>query len=250
MNDWNLKNKKALITGATKGIGRAVAVEFLNLGAEVMVIARNTEDLEEFKKQFSSVHILSADVAEQSHREKIAEFVKNTWNSLDILVNNAGTNIRKATVGYSIDEYRKVFEINMFSAFELCRLLHPFLKNSGNASVINIASTAGMTDVGTGTPYGMTKAALIQMSKNLAGEWAKDGIRVNTVSPWYTKTPLAQPVLDNPERLQLILSKTPLNRIAEPEEVAAAIAFLAMDKSSYITGQNIAVDGGMTIKGL
>jgi NAD(P)-dependent dehydrogenase (short-subunit alcohol dehydrogenase family) len=128
-------------------------------------------------------------------------------------------------------------------AFEL-------LKASGNASVINVASVAGFLDVQSGPPYGMTKAAIQQLTRHLAVEWAPFNIRMNTVSPWYIQTPLTEPVLNNPERLEKILARTPMARVGQPAEVAAIIAFLAMDHASYITGQNISVDGGMSAKGL
>jgi NAD(P)-dependent dehydrogenase (short-subunit alcohol dehydrogenase family) len=133
---------------------------------------------------------------------------------------------------------------------EILRLSHLLLKSSGHASVINIASVAGTFDVQTGPPYGMTKAAIIQLTKNLAAEWAPDNIRVNTVSPWCIETPLTEAVLSQPDRLQKIVNRTPLNRVGKPEEVASLVAYLAMEKASYITGQNIMVDGGMSVKGL
>jgi Tropinone reductase 1 len=122
----------------------------------------------------------------------------------------------------------------------------PLLQQGQGPSIINISSVAGSYDVNTGAPYGMAKAGLIQLSRNLAVEWAPHGIRVNTVSPWFTATPLAKKLLEDPQRLEAITSRTPLRRVAQSAEVAAAVAFLAMDKSSYITGQNISVDGGVT----
>ena len=113
-----------------------------------------------------------------------------------------------------------------------------------------MASVAGSFDVQTGPPYGMTKAAIIQLTRNLAAEWAPFHIRVNSISPWYIQTPLTESLLTQPERLEKILARTPMNRIGQPEEVAGLAAFLAMDKASYITGQDIMVDGGMSVKGL
>jgi tropinone reductase I len=165
-------------------------------------------------------------------------------------VNNVGTNVRKKFVDYTEEEYRKLFETNLFSLTEITRLSYDLLKNSGSASVINLASVAGTFDVQSGPPYGMTKAAIIQLTRHLAVEWAAAGIRVNSISPWYIQTPLTETVLAQPERLQKILDRTPMNRVGQPEEVASLAAFLAMDLSSYITGQNIMVDGGMSAKGL
>ncbi len=159
-------------------------------------------------------------------------------------------NIRKSFTEYTAAEYRQIFETNLTSALALTQACYPRLQKAGRAAVINVASVAALVDVRSGAPYGMTKAALIQMTRHLAVEWAPDGIRVNAISPWYTRTPLAEPVLNQPERLRLILDRTPLGRIAEPEEVSGIIAFLAMDKAAYITGQNIVVDGGMTVKGM
>jgi Tropinone reductase 1 len=168
---------------------------------------------------------------------------------LHVLVNNVGTNIRKKFTEYQEEEYRKLFETNLFAMVELTRASHDLLLKSGNASVINIASVAGSIDVQSGPPYGMTKASIIQLGRHLAVEWAP-AIRINTVSPWYIQTPLTEPVLSQPDRLERILSRTPMGRVGRPEEVAGIVAFLAMDQAGYITGQNIFVDGGMTSKGL
>jgi Tropinone reductase 1 len=132
----------------------------------------------------------------------------------------------------------------------LSRDLYPQLRAAAGASVIHVGSVAGMVALPTGVAYGAAKAGLAQAARILALEWARDGIRVNTVAPWYTRTPLVEPVLARPEALAAILARTPLGRIAEPHEVATAVAFLAMPAASYITGQCLAVDGGMSIQGL
>src|SRR5262249_13393117 len=124
------------------------------------------------------------------------------------------------------------------------------LRAAGGASVIHVGSVAGQMALPTGVAYAAAKAGLAQAARTLALEWAPDAIRVNTVAPWYTRTPLVEPVLADPERTAAILARTPAGRIAEPREVAAAIVFLALPAASYITGQCLAVDGGMSIKGL
>lgn len=250
---WNLKGQTALITGGSKGIGRATVSEFLKLGAEVLFTGRNSDDIlnleDEFTAEGHAVKGIVADVNKTEDRNKILQWVGNNWNAVTILVNNAGINIRKKAMDYSEDEYRQVLETNLFSPFLMARELHPLLKKSGNGKIINVASAAATQDVGTGTPYAMSKAGLLQQTRSLAVEWARDNIRVNAVSPWYTRTPLTDSVLQG-ERKEMILRRTPLHRIAEPEEIASVIAFLAMDRSSFITGQSIVADGGMSVKAL
>lgn len=250
---WNLKGQTAIITGGSKGIGRATVSEFLKLEAEVLYTGRNADDILEVEDEFTAaghtVKGIVADVTKQDDRHKIFNWAENNWKAVTILVNNAGINIRKKAMDYSDDEYRQVIETNLMSPFLLARELYPFLKKSGNGKIINVASAAATQDVGTGTPYAMSKAGLLQQTRSLAVEWARDNIRVNAVSPWYTRTPLTDSILEG-ERKEMILRRTPLNRIAEPEEIASVIAFLAMDRSSFITGQTIVADGGMSVKAL
>lgn len=251
---WNLNGKTALITGGTKGIGKATVLEFLDLGAEVLFTARNEKEVNELEEHLRSQNFkatgLVADVSVFRDQEKIIKWIENKWKNLDILVHNAGINIRKKALNYTEEEYQKVLKINLISPFELSRKLYPFLKKSKTAAIINVSSVAAFQDVGTGTPYAMSKAGLLQQTRSLACEWAKDGIRVNAVSPWFTETPLTKGFLSQQEKMKSITDRTPLNRIARAEEIAAVITFLAMEKSSYITGQNIVVDGGMTINAI
>jgi NAD(P)-dependent dehydrogenase (short-subunit alcohol dehydrogenase family) len=252
--NWNLKGKKALVTGGTKGLGLAIVEEFLSLGAEVFFVARNQSEVDNLINNFQSrgaaADGMAADVSQSDARRKILDTINARWDRLDILVNNVGTNVRKRFIEYSEEEYRRLFDINLFSLTEMCRLAHPLLAKGENASVINMASVAGWFDIQSGPPYGMTKAAIIQLTRHLAAEWAQYNIRVNSVSPWYIATPLTVPVFANPSRLEKIIERTPMARVGQPFEVASAVAYLAMDHASYITGQDIKVDGGMSIKGL
>ena len=244
MNErWTLEGKTALVTGCTAGIGLAIADELLGFGANVIGIARNEQRLKDWSRDRPRTRGIAADVINEHDRERVFRGV----DRLDILVNNAGTNIRKRTADYTDEEYRHVRETNQDSVFAMCRAAYPALRAAGGATVVNIVSIAALSILGTGSPYAMSKAAALQLTRALAAEWARDSIRVNAVAPWYIRTPLAEPVLSDPARMAAILARTPAGRVGEPAEVAAVTAFLCLPASSYVTGQCLAVDGGFSV---
>jgi Tropinone reductase 1 len=250
---WTLKGKRALITGGTKGIGFAVAQEILELGGEIYIVARNEQLIKDrissWNNQGFRVLGSVSDISVKADRIRLFEEISREWANIDILINNVGTNIRKQATEYSEDEYDSVVLTNMHSTFSMCQGAFEMLRKSEAGAVVNIISVAGLTHLRTGAPYGMTKAAVNQLTKNLSVEWASAGIRVNAVAPWYTRTPLVENLLKNREYLKAVLDRTPLGRIAEPEEIASAVAFLCMPAASYITGQCVVVDGGFTVNG-
>jgi Tropinone reductase 1 len=247
---WRLDGQLALVTGGTAGIGRAIARELLGFGARVLVAARDADGLDatrmELEEEFPDGEIRTcvADVSDDEQRRELLDWVEDIDDGLNILVNNAGGNITKAANDYTEDEWRGIFETNLFSAFELSRLAYPLLVKHAASAIVNVGSVSGITHVRSGAPYGMTKAAMHQMTRNLACEWAEDGIRVNAVAPWYIRTRRTSGKLADPDYLDDVLLRTPMGRIGEAEEVAAAVAFLCLPASSYITGECIAVDGG------
>jgi tropinone reductase I len=247
---WQLRGRNALVTGGTRGIGRAIATELLELGAHVALVARSPAEVEAAVRELGDrVSGVAGDVTSAADRARIVAHVRER-GPLHVLVHNAGGNIRKKLIEYDDATIERMIALNLTSPVLLSRDLHPELRAAGGASVIHVGSIGGLLALPTGVAYAVAKAGLAQAARTLALEWARDGIRVNTVAPWYTRTPLVEPVLSRPEALAAIVAATPLGRIAEPHEVAAVIAFLALPAASYVTGQCIAVDGGMSIQGL
>ncbi len=247
---WRLDGQLALVTGASAGIGRAIAAELMGFGATVLMTARDESTLDAVREELEAeipggeAHVFAADVADADERQALFDWVEDFGGDLNILVNNAGGNLTRAATDYSEDEWRQIFELNTFSAFELCRYAHPLLTRHASSSIVNIGSVSALTHVRTGVAYGMSKAAMHQMTRNLAVEWAEDGVRVNAVAPWYIRTRRTSPKLADPDYLDEVLLRTPMGRIGEPHEVAAAVAFLCLPAAAYITGECIAVDGG------
>ena len=251
---FSLKNYNALITGGTTGIGRATVELFLELGANVIFTARSEEAVFELEKtmkhKYQNIKGLVGDVTVPADNDAVVNYLLDHFEKLDVLVNNAGTNIRKPTIDYTNEEFQIVVNTNVAAPFNLSVKVFPLLIKSEYPSIINVASIAGSLDVRTGSPYGISKAGIIQLTRNLAVEWAANKIRVNTVSPWFTETPLIEGLLNDESKVAKVLDRTPLKRVAQPLEMASVVAFLAMPASSYITGQNIMVDGGMTANAL
>jgi len=250
---WNLYGKTAVVTGGTKGIGLAIVEEMLQLGCHVIVIARNEilllEKQSYWIKKGYQVSVIAADVSKKSFHNKILASILLNVSEIDILVNNVGGNEPKQFLEYSEEECTDIIQQNLFTCLNITRLLFPIIKKNANASIVNISSIAGILHVGTGSVYAMSKAAIIQFTKSLSVEWAPFNIRVNAVAPWFTETDRIEKLLENKILEKHVLVNTPLGRIAQANEIANVVAFLAMNKSSYITGQTIAVDGGFSFNG-
>eukprot|EP00668_Euglena_longa_P016416 GGOE01020669.1.p2 GENE.GGOE01020669.1~~GGOE01020669.1.p2 ORF type:complete len:274 (-),score=72.26 GGOE01020669.1:257-1078(-) len=255
---WRLDGSLIVVTGSTKGIGKATAEEMLRLGASVFITSRTSGDVRALVEQWGGqyganrVRGCACDVSTAEGRSALVAEVTRVWGGvLHCLVNNAGTNRRKPIDKVDEEDWASILQCNMDSCFWLSKLFHPLLQRAKGACIVNVASAAGVTSTGSGAVYAMAKAAMVQLTKVLACEWGpENGIRVNCVAPWMTATPLLEAAIrEDPSRMDKVAEWTPLGRPALPEEQASVIAFLAMPASSYITGQVICVDGGLTANG-
>ncbi len=249
--DFSLEGKVALVTGGSRGIGKAAALGLARAGADVVVASRKLPDLEKVAEEIRGLGRKSLAVEVHVGRveqiDNLVSKVKEEFGRIDILVNNAGTNPTMSQA-LEIEEraWDSIMNLNLKGLFFLSQAVARVMKEQGGGKIINIASTAGITpDI---LPvYSISKAGVIMASKVMAQQWAQYNIRVNTVAPGLTKTQFSQALWSNPDILQGAMGRTPMQRIGEPEEIVGAIIYLASDASSYVTGQVLAVDGGATI---
>lgn len=249
MSEKPLAGRNALVTGASRGIGRSIALSLSENGAHVILVARNEQLLNEVKSEIESqggsAQVIAADLALEEAAEQIAQQID--VDSLNVLVNNAGGNSFMSPVqSMRLSGWRKTLNLNLDSIVALTQALIPRLVNSGNGSVINVASVAGLNSSPFMSHYGAAKAALISFSRSLAVELAAQGVRVNSLVPGWIETDLTDFLRDTKEAEAGALARVPMARWGRPEEIADAALFLASDSSSFMTGQELIVDGGLT----
>jgi NAD(P)-dependent dehydrogenase (short-subunit alcohol dehydrogenase family) len=247
----SLNNKVALITGGGRGIGRSIAQAMAESGADLVIASRKIDDLEtaadEIRKTGRKCLPVATHVGRLDEIKNLVDRAVAEFGRIDILVNNAATNPSMASA-MDIDDraWDAIMNLNLKGLFFLSQAVARVMKDNGGGKIINVASVAGISpDI---LPvYSISKAGVIMATKVMAQQWAIYNIRVNAIAPSLTKTKFSEPLWSNQDILNIAMSQTPLARPAEPEEMVGAVIYLASDASSYVTGQVIAIDGGMTI---
>ena len=240
----HLKNKNIIVTGASGGIGNSIVEKLYNNEANVLATGTKIEKLEELKKKFKNIKILKFDI---SQHEKIEEFIDNATSelggTLDCIVNNAGITKDNLTIRMSLEEWKKVIDINLTSTFLMSKYsIKKMLKNK-SGKIINITSIVGHTGNVGQANYTASKAGIVAMSKSLAIEYARKNINVNCISPGFIRTAMTDQI--DEKFKEAIIAKIPSNRLGRPEDVANAVIFLSSDQSDYINGETLHVNGGM-----
>ena len=240
----NLKKNNVIVTGATGGIGNSIIEKLYNAGANILATGTKDEKLEVLKKKFQNIQTMKFDISQNDNLENfIEDATKKLEGKLDCLVNNAGITQDNLAIRMSLEEWKKVIDINLTSTFLISKFaIKKMLKNK-KGKIINITSVVGHTGNLGQTNYTASKAGIVAMSKSLAIEYAKKNINVNCISPGFIKTAMTDKI--DEKFKELIISKIPSARLGEPEDVANAVIFLASSHSDYINGETLHVNGGM-----
>ena len=246
-----LEAKVAIVTGASRGIGRAIAEAFVREGAKVVICGRKQEVLDQVAREIGPGAIpMACHVGRLEQIQSLVDSTTQQFGRIDILVNNAATNIaQEPCLNVDDSKFDKMVDINLKSAFRLIRQVAPGMCQRGSGSIINIASISGIRPQYYGLLYSMTKAALIMMTQSYALELGPKGVRVNAIAPGLVQTVLSEYYWKDAKQLASVISKQPIQHIGLPSEIAGLAVLLASDDGSYITGQTIVADGGATLTG-
>lgn len=243
-----LAGKVALITGASRGLGKAMALALAQEGASIAMVARDREQLEKSAEEVwrtgSGAQVFPADVTSEEQVLRLEKDVAQALGRIHILINNAGINIRKNLTDFTLEEWRRVLDTNLTSTFLMCRAFVPHMKGNGYGRVINLASTMAHVSIAARTAYSASKTAILGLTRALALELAPEAITVNAISPGPFATEMNTPLIENPEINAQFVAKIPVGRWGRVEEVGQLAVYLCSPEAAFITGTDILIDGG------
>lgn len=248
----HLSGKIAVITGASKGLGKAMALALSRAGAAIALVSRDAEKLrsveQEITKAGGKAAVFTADVRDEKQVREVEMQVTNRLGKAQILINNAGINIRKNLIDFTLEEWQSVVDTSLTSAFLMCRAFVPHMRGTGYGRILNMTSIMSHISLPGRTAYSASKAALLGLIRALALELAPEGITVNGISPGPFGTEMNLPIMQNPEVNAQFLSSIPVGRWGKVEEIGSLAAFLCSEEAGYITGTDILIDGGWTAR--
>jgi NAD(P)-dependent dehydrogenase (short-subunit alcohol dehydrogenase family) len=250
----DFKDKVVVVTGASRGIGRNIAVGFGSLGATVVLVSRNKDQLEETASLVwdagGKAMVIPADLSVTDTIEEVVTNIKQKYSSIDILVNNSGVSKRKPSTEVTEEDWNYVVDLNQRSYFFMCQAVGKEMINQGYGKIVNMASVGGVVGITNSAPYSSSKGGVVLLTKVLASEWAKYNIQVNAVGPGYINTDLITNAIKDQEFLHTITSRTPSKRLGNPDEVVGGVLYLASDLANYVTGHTLMIDGGLAAYGV
>jgi NAD(P)-dependent dehydrogenase (short-subunit alcohol dehydrogenase family) len=248
----DLKNRTAVITGGSRGLGEAMAKALAGAGAQIALVARDLARLERVRDEIraagGTAHAFAADATREDEVAKLVDAVKGEFGNPQILINSAGINLRKNLVDFTLDEFRSVLDASLISTFLMCRAFVPGMQGTGYGRILNMSSIMSHVSIAGRAAYSAAKASLLGLTKALALELAADGITVNGISPGPIATDMNRSLMNNPEVNAQFLANLPVGRWGKVEEIGALACYLCSDAAGFITGTDILIDGGWTAR--
>lgn len=248
MSEKKLQGRIALVTGASKGLGKAMSLALADAGAHVALVSRDADKLEsvsaEIRERGGKAEVFPSDVANESDVADLEGQVSSRLGKVQILINNAGVNVRKSITDFTLDEWNYVIGTNLTAVFLMCRSFVPHMKGSGYGRIVNMSSTMGHVSIAGRAAYSSSKAGLLGLTKAVALELAPEGVTVNCISPGPFATEMNTVLMQNPEVNQQFLAKIPVGRWGNVEDIGKLAAYLCSDDAAFITGTDILIDGG------